>query len=122
MLDRLTSGYVQSPAAAPTTPAAPLGVLVNDVSDTGAAIAWKPVTGAQTYTVYRAHDRDDNFVALGSVSGPSFGDTGLRPATSYAYRVTATAGGGEGPSSAAVTATTLRVPPRCDQPGSCPVP
>lgn len=123
MLDRLTSGYLQRPAAAPTTPAAPSGVLVNDVSDTGAAIAWKPVAGAQTYTVSRANGGDHNFVELGSVSGPSFGDLGLRPATSYAYRVTATAASGsEGPSSPVVTATTLPLPPRCDRPGNCPVP
>jgi hypothetical protein len=48
---------------------------------------------------------------------------GLRPATSYAYKVTATAdGGSEGPSSPVLTATTRPVPPRCDQPGTCPVP
>lgn len=122
MLDRLTSGYVQNPAAPPASPAAPPGVLVNDVSDTGVALAWKPVAGAPTYNVYRAPGRDDSFAALGAVSGPSFGDMGLRPATSYAYKVTATLEGvGERPVSPVVTATTLPVPPRCDQPGNCPV-
>jgi hypothetical protein len=96
MLDRLTSAYVQS---------------------------WKPLAGAQTYTVYRATSGDNNFARLGSVSGPSFGDMGLRPATSYAYKVTATTdNGNEGPSSPVRTATTRHVPPRCDQPGTCPVP
>jgi poly(3-hydroxybutyrate) depolymerase len=124
MLDRLTSGYVQSRAASPTTNlAAPSDVVVNDVSDTGAAIAWKPLAGAQTYNVYRATSGNNNFAGLGSVSGPSFGDMGLRPATSYAYKVTATAvGSSEGPSSPVLTATTRPVPPRCDQPGTCLVP
>ena len=124
MLDRLTSGYVQSRAALPTTNlAAPSNVVVNDVSDTGAAIAWKPLAGAQTYNVYRATSGNNNFAGLGSVSGPSFGDMGLRPATSYAYKVTATAvGGSEGPSSPVLTATTRPVPPRCNQPGTCLVP
>ena len=123
MLDRLTSAYVQSRAASPTNLAAPSDVVVNDVSDTGAAIAWKPLAGAQTYTVYRATSGNNNFARLGSVSGPSFGDMGLRPATSYAYKVTATAvGSSEGPSSPVLTATTRPVPPRCDQPGTCLVP
>src|ERR1700732_4608955 len=101
----------------------PLRRIVNDVSDTGAAIAWKPLAGAQTYNVYRATSGNNNFAGLGSVSGPSFGDMSLRPATSYAYKVTATAvGGSEGPSSPVLTATTRPVPPRCDQPGTCPVP
>lgn len=122
MLDRLTSRHVRdSPAPAPE-PGIPTGVLVNDVSDTGAAIAWGPVAGAQRYTVYRASDRDGGFASIGSVSAPSFGDMGLRPATSYTYKVTATFDVlGEAPASPAVTATTLSTPPRCDRPGSCAV-
>lgn len=122
MLDRLTSAYAQNPAVPATNPAAPSGIVVNDVSDIGAAIAWKPVAGSQGYKVYRASS-GGSFTALGLVSGPSFGDMGLRPATSYTYKVTAIAGSGsEGPSSAVVTATTLSAPPRCDRPGSCAVP
>ena len=97
------------------------GLKVNDVSDTAVALAWAPLAGAQTYTVYRAPDADQNFTAIGTVAGPSFGDAGLSPATSYAYKVTASAGGSEGPASPVVTATTLPTPPRCPAPGSCPV-
>jgi hypothetical protein len=122
MLDRLTSAHLQNPAALPANPGAPSRVVVNDVSDSGVAIAWKPVAGARGYLVYRAIG-GDNFTALGSVSGPSFGDMGLRPATSYSYKVAATTdGGSEGPNSPVVTAATLPVPPRCDKPGSCLVP
>jgi hypothetical protein len=122
MLDRLTSKYVQNPVEPTTDPAAPSGIVVNDVSDTRVAIAWKPIAGTQTYTVYREGGRDDTFTARGAVSGPSFGDIELSPATSYSYKVTATADGrSEGPSSAIVTATTLRAPPRCERPGTCAV-
>jgi hypothetical protein len=122
MLDRLTSGHVEHPAAA-ADGAAPFGIIVNDVSDTGAAIAWTPAAGAQSYKISRAADGGDSFMPIGSGVGPSFADLSLRPATSYRYKVTFNlSGGAEGPSSAAVTATTLRTPPRCDLPGSCPIP
>jgi hypothetical protein len=121
MLDRLTSGHLQNPAA--PADGAPLGILVNDVSNTGAAIAWTPVAGAQTYTVNRAGDGDNSFTRIGSVLGPSFGDLSLRPATSYRYKVAVILSGGtEGPSSPVITATTLPAPQRCDTPGNCPVP
>jgi hypothetical protein len=122
MLDRLTGGHVPTSAAAADA-AAPSGIVVNDVSNTGAAIAWTPAAGAQTYTVNRASGSDNSFAPIGSVAGPSFGDLSLRPATSYRYKVTVTLSGStEGPSSPVVTATTLPAPPRCDTPGSCPVP
>src|SRR5271165_4559072 len=60
MLDRLTSGHVQNPGAA-ASGAAPSGIVVNDVSDTGVAIAWSPVAGAQSYEVDRAIGGDNNF-------------------------------------------------------------
>jgi len=121
MLDRLTGAQVQSPAAPRTNPIAPSGVAVNDVADSGAAIAWRRVAGATAYTVYRAAGADPNFVPLGSVSALSFGDMSLRSNTSYDYRVTATANSSEGPASAVVTAITRPVPPRCNQLGNCPI-
>jgi hypothetical protein len=121
MLDRLTSGSAQNRAPADGT--APSVVVVNDVSDTGAAIAWSPLNGTQGYTVSRANAGDTNFAPIGAVLEPSFGDMGLRPATSYGYKVTVTLDSGtEGLSSTVATATTLPAPPRCDTPGSCPFP
>ena len=121
MLDRLTGGHLQN--SAEPADAAQFGTVVNDVSNTGAAIAWTPAAAAQTYTVNRASGGDNSFTPIGSVSGRSFGDLGLRPATSYRYKVTVTLSGGtEGPSSPVVTATTLPVLRPCNTPGSCPVP
>ena len=122
MLDRLTRGHIQSREERNTDAAAPTAVKANDVSDTAVAIAWTPLAGAQTYTVYRESSAGQTFTPIGTVAGPSFSDTGLSPATSYAYKVTASNGGSEGPASPVVTATTLPVPLRCPNPGSCPVP
>jgi hypothetical protein len=120
MLDRLTSRYVPNPAAGGTT--TPPSLIVNDVSDTGAALAWTALAGARGYTVSRANAGDGRFKPIGAVAEPSFGDMGLRPATAYSYKITVTRNGGGGPSLPAVTATTLAAPPRCDTPGSCAVP
>ena len=122
MLDRLIGGNKQNPVAAADA-AAPSGIVVNDVSDTGAAIAWTPVAGPRSYKVNRASGSGNSFMPIGSVTGSSFADLDLRPATSYRYKVTVTLGSGaDGPSSAVVEATALSPPPRCDTPGSCRVP
>jgi len=120
MLDRVSSGHITS-ATGPVSNTAPERLIINDVSDSAVALAWSPAPGEQTFTVYRASGANQNFAPVGSVAGPSFGDAGLSPATSYAYKVTATTGGSEGPASPIVTATTLPVPPRCPTPGRCAV-
>jgi chitodextrinase len=104
MLDRLTRGHVSTRSSRVTDGAAPNGLRVNDISDAAVALAWTPLAGALTYTAYRASGADQNFTAIGTVAGPSFSDAGLSPATSYAYNLTANAGGSEGPASAVVTA------------------
>ena len=86
---------------------------------TGAALAWMPVVGAQSYTLYRAGSDNPGFTVIGSGSGPSFGDSGLSAATPYTYRIATTISGGS--QSPAVTAVTLPAPPRCDTPGTCPI-
>jgi hypothetical protein len=120
MLARLTRDHTSTRAASTAEITLPGQLIVNDVSDTSVALAWAPLAGTQNYTVYRANGADQNFTAIGTVVGPSFSDAGLSPATSYAYKVTASPGGSEGPASPVVAATTLPVPPRCPKPGSCP--
>jgi hypothetical protein len=121
MLDRLTHGRIPTAEGRATNDKAPNGLIVNDVSDTAVALAWAPLAGVPTYNVYRASGADQNFTAVGTVSGPSFGDAGLSSATTYAYRVTAVSGGSEGPASQIATAMTLPAPPRCPTPGKCPI-
>jgi hypothetical protein len=115
MLDRLTSRN-RPQASAPA--AAPLGVIVNDVSDAGVALAWSPVAGAGSYSVAREAEGETAFTRIGTAAGPSYGDMGLQPAASYRYQVTG--GGSNGTVSPTVTATT-RPMPHCDTPGSCAV-
>jgi hypothetical protein len=107
MLDRLTSRYLPNQVEQ----AMAAGIVINDISDTGAALAWSPLAGARGYAVSRASTGDSSFKELGSVVNPSFGDMGLHPATSYNYKVSAIPNGNAMiPSSLSVTAITLPVP------------
>jgi poly(3-hydroxybutyrate) depolymerase len=105
MLDALTAGAKPGDQVIATSTSSPDRVIVTDVSDTAAALAWTPVSGAERYRVFRAAG-DGEFQSVGTVLGPSFGDTGLAPATSYRWRVQALYGASEGPLSADVTAST----------------
>jgi poly(3-hydroxybutyrate) depolymerase len=117
MLDALTAGTKPAPVVAAASGAPSLAVT--DASDVAADLAWSPVAGATAYNVYRA-GADGKFVQVGTTAiGTSYGDSGLAPATQYAWQVSAVAGSGEGPLSAAATATTRATPPVCVSPGSC---
>jgi len=117
MLDRLSSGLTATKATKAADGAAPAGLVVNDVSDRGVALAWEAPAIARAYTAYRAERTDSNFIAIGSVLGASFADMGLSPNTTYAYKVSV--GGSAGSGSPVVTVKTLPAPPRCPTPGSC---
>jgi hypothetical protein len=119
MLDALTAGYraESDVAAREKVPNAP---VINDTSDTAVALAWKPISSATAYRVSRA-GADGRFAPVGSIATLSFADIGLAPQSSYRWRLTAIINGAEGPISAEVTATTRARPPRCKQPGKCPI-
>jgi poly(3-hydroxybutyrate) depolymerase len=126
MLDRLTSGAAPTTTTAVTTTAAasdavPGGLAAIDSSDTAIALAWTPVPGAAAYNIYRATSASGPFALAGTIAGPSFADAGRAPATPYSYKLTAIVAGSEGAESAVLTATTRAVPPRCDEPGTCPL-
>jgi hypothetical protein len=120
MLDALTAGDKPGLQTAAAPGAAPGFLIVADVSDTAAALAWTPVMGAEIYLVSRASS-DGVFRPAGSVLGPSFSDVGLQPSTSYRWRVTAGVGGTEGPASPEAAATTVPEPVPCTAPGECPI-
>ncbi|MEU2495854.1 glycoside hydrolase family 18 protein [Streptomyces sp. NPDC007883] len=81
-------------------PAAPTGLAAGTPTSTTVPLSWSPVSGATGYHVYRAGTR------VLSVAGTSATVTGLAPATSYGFQVTAANSAGESPKSATVTATT----------------
>jgi poly(3-hydroxybutyrate) depolymerase len=119
MLDALTAAQKPIPQQVAAAGLAPTTLLVTDVTDTAAALAWTPVPGANSYQVSRA-GADGNFVPVGGVLLPSFGDSGLQPSTSYRWRVTAVVNGKEGPASPVASGTTVPTPASC-WPGECPV-
>ena len=129
MLDRLTSGApVKQPAPAaplqpaePPLPAAPATVLAPDRSDTAIDLVWSAIPDVDRYDVFRAGPDDAAFSQIGTVSGLSYADAGLRPATLYRYEVRAWSASATAPFSPVASASTLPPPPPCDDPGNCPV-
>jgi chitinase len=84
----------------PTVPAAPAGLAVTGTTSSSVSLAWNAVPGATGYTVYR------DGVKATTATGTSVTVTGLSPATSHTFQVTASNAAGESAKSAAVTATT----------------
>ena len=120
MLDALTAGHRPAPHMAAAPSVAPAILIVTDISDNAAALAWTPIAGAEIFHVSRA-GTDGAFVPVRSVLGPSFADGDLQPSTSYRWRVTAVVEGTEGPASPEAAATTVPKPMPCTMPGDCPI-
>ena len=79
--------------------AAPTGLKA--IAGSGqATVAWKAVTGATTYNLYR-----NSVLAQTGISGTSATDTGLTNSTTYTYTVAAVKATGQGTLSAGITAT-----------------
>ena len=121
MLTAVTGGFQPAPAAPAAGAVAPEGLIVSDVSDTAAALAWQSVPGATAYHVYRATQLQGPFALAGSVAGPSFGDSGLTPDRDYYWQVSATVGSAESPRPTTVAQHTFVTPPPCTDPGNCAV-
>lgn len=99
MVDRLAGGAPPPPATLP----APSGVGTSGATEASMVIAWAAVDGAAGYHVYREAAR----VTPAPVAGTSHTDTGLAPATTYRWTVTAVDGDGrESAPSAPATGTT----------------
>ncbi|MFG2992167.1 chitinase [Streptomyces sp. NPDC048257] len=84
----------------PQLPAAPTGLTASATSSSSVALSWSAVPGATSYTVRR-----DGAAAL-TVTSASAAVTGLAPATTYTFRVSAVNAAGESPQSAPASATT----------------
>jgi hypothetical protein len=93
-------------------PPAPTGITATALGSDSATISWSPVAGADGYSVYRSLGPRDNGQPLGGranadlITGTTFTDIGLAPATTYFYVVTASVGGVQSLASGEVTATT----------------
>lgn len=96
-----------SPSPSPDTqpPTAPTGLTATPTSSSSISLAWRAATdnvGVVAYRVLR------NGAQVGTTSATSYTDSGLAPATTYSYAVTAVdAAGNVSASSASAQATTL---------------
>ncbi|WP_184576018.1 chitinase [Streptomyces zagrosensis] len=81
-------------------PATPAGLAPSAPTSSSVTLSWNPVKGATGYNVYQ------NGSKVQAVNGTSATVTGLTPATSYQFQVTATNAAGESAKSATVTGTT----------------
>jgi fibronectin type 3 domain-containing protein len=93
-----------------TTPFdAPANVTATAQSSSSITVSWSPVSGANSYSVYRAEGSDGYYSTITSVGGTSYTDDWLSSNTTYYYKVSA----GYGDSSQshfAVTTTFVDVP------------
>jgi fibronectin type 3 domain-containing protein len=97
--------------AAPAVPAAPAAVAAHAVPGDTINLGWSAVTGATSYSIYRAASSTGPFLPIATlVTGTSYSDTGLSVdlanGTPYYYRVAAANAGGEG-AAAPASATAL---------------
>ncbi|MDR1787161.1 MAG: fibronectin type III domain-containing protein [Treponema sp.] len=93
-----------------TKPGAPDGLTAAAQSLSSILVLnWNAVTGADTYTVYRADSVDGPYTTpiTSGITETSYTDTGLTKETTYYYKVSAVNAEGEGALSAAVSQTTL---------------
>ncbi|MFD9466862.1 PHB depolymerase family esterase [Streptomyces sp. NPDC060027] len=80
---------------------APTGLAATGATDTSISLSWNAVSGATDYVVRR------DGTPVGTPSGTSYTDTGLRAGTSHTYAVAARdASGTAGSGSGTITATT----------------
>ena len=91
----------------PSAPAAAPGSLSGLFVSSSIILSWSPVPGAVGYIVRRGTSASGPFTFVMSVTETTYSDTGLNPATTYYYQVSAVNAGGV---SGNATATVIPAP------------
>jgi fibronectin type 3 domain-containing protein len=94
-----------------TAPETPTGVTSYTNSASSIMISWNSVTGASSYTVYRATSATGAYTAIGTSSTNSYTNTGLSANTTYYYKIKAHNEGGESALSSETNTRTLILAP-----------
>lgn len=91
----------------PTTPDAPTGLAIQQLTLTSVRLTWNAVTGAEAYIVERADANNPGvFAVQDTITTTQYDDAGLTQGLTYSYRViTWIAGQSSAPSAAATVAT-----------------
>ncbi|MGH9534381.1 MAG: glycoside hydrolase family 44 protein [Terriglobales bacterium] len=91
----------------PAGPAVPTQVtgLTADAAVAKVSLSWTAVSGATSYQVQRAASSTAPFAVIASPTGTSYADTSGQAGDTYYYQVLAVNAAGNGPPSAAVSAT-----------------
>ena len=97
-----------TPLEAP--PADPPASLVAAPGNARVVLTWTAVAGATSYRVFRSTTGGVDRTPIATVTILTFTNTGLTNGTSYTYQVAGRTTGGDGPLSAAVSATPLATP------------
>jgi titin len=92
-------------ASAITELGVPTGVVATAVSVSEIDLTWNAIPGTTNYEVERSTTTGGPYTTVGTPTGASFADTGLRPATTYYYVIQATSGVVTSPMSPEVSAT-----------------
>jgi mannan endo-1,4-beta-mannosidase len=91
----------------PDPPAAPAGLAVTGTTTSSVSLSWNASAGATSYQIQRAPGTSGGtFTQVGTTASTNFTTTGLSPASTFRYRVTASNSAGTSAPSATVTATT----------------
>ena len=108
----LSDAVTATPTAPPTAPA---GVTATAGNAT-VTLAWTPVTGATSYSVYRgtATGGEGTTPLATGITTSAFLDSGLTNGLTYFYQVTASGAGGESARSVEVNASPVAPPPVVD--------
>jgi Concanavalin A-like lectin/glucanases superfamily/GDSL-like Lipase/Acylhydrolase family len=107
--DSAYAGPVTATTLSASTIAAPAGLLAS-AGYAKVSLTWSAVTDANRYNVKRATTNTGPFTTVASPGGTNFNDPGLVNGTTYFYVVSAVGSSGEGPDSAAASATPSAMP------------